>query len=357
MLLAAAIVLTQLLIPIIILLYGHIVKDQIEKQKAKEESNFNHHLLGFLYSYGLLGVLAGITNLIALGKNFSASSVNDVQWYYYLGTFFFLYVTLNILLYVCNFLNLARYKFWRFIKKLHITFISLILTLSTNVLAFNIVYALLGLIAAPIRTGALLLTYSTIFFFVMMLIALILKALNSRREYKNKSSDIPTGQTQTPDHTSASSISNHETDVHPEDNTTDASSVHTTSLPDFITDSSETDNIASTNLMSCIIAFFVVADVFLYLAFYYFMAMAVQPYTSSSGFLSLIGNLVPGIFILVVGWLVNCIFKFLINDGGVAKDDPKQTGTKNSMKKQEESQEAGSPLLTSTSKSRNYGTV
>ena len=75
-------------------------------------------------------------------------------------------------------------------------------------------------------------------------------------------------------------------------------------------------------VLGIVIPFFVLIDVILYLAFYYLMAVAVQPYTSSAFFLSAFSNLFPAIFTLMAGLLGRYMITVLkYTDGDVIMNE------------------------------------
>ena len=271
-LLAVAIIVTQTVIPFAIPFCGRIFYHQIERRLARKQSNYKYYLQGFITTFGVLGVIALGINTDTLIKNFSTSGVSDVKAYYIIPIISF------ILNFISSLFNIA-YNAYCFKKQYNDTktvvlfsLSILILVLSTNILSFNFFYTFLGLIAAPIQSGTFLLVYLTGFFFVTMFFALIHKGWSiGNRLFRKKESNQ-------------------------EDTTTNFSKCGISGCDTFI---------------SFLITFFLMVSVIFYFAFYYLLAMAVQPYTSPSGFLSAFGSLVPAIFTLAFGLLERCIITFL----------------------------------------------
>ena len=324
-LLAVALILTQLVTPHSIHLCVRLTYPLIRQRMSKERSNFKYYLPCFIFTFGLLGITGAVVNGVALRNNFSASGVDDVEAYYITAA---VIIALNYTVnpFISTVCNACCFKKEHTKKETYWFVLStLILVLSANSFSTNVIYALMGLVVAPIQTGALLFLYSSIFFFLTMVFSLILKGCNKLcRGVNNNGSNIKSADPESvrPEPNDPESVRpkpNDPESVRPKPN--DPESVcpklnDPESVRPKLNDPEPTNydfkkpskcDIAT----GCIIIVILIIDVFFYLAFYYQMAMAVQPYTLSHGFLSAFGCLVPAIFSVAGGMLGNRLITFL----------------------------------------------
>ena len=272
---------------------------QIDRRMANRKSNFKHYLRGFIITLALLGVCTFFGNLWAIAteetNDLTKSGISDVHDNYIIGAFIMCGVNpLNIIVNIwynskrmnghwcirhsdkCKWMTRCKTSrdFW-------FTFSTFIIIITANLLSFNIIYVFMGLIAAPIATGSLLFLYSTVFFLLTMFFTLLSKgwsiAWEQLRAHNTDGKDLQ-----------------EETDPKPQA-------------------SNERLFLCCDILIGFLIAVFLVVDMGLYLAFYYEMAVTVEPYSSSAGFLSSFGSLVPAIFTLTAGLLEKRLINFLSN--------------------------------------------
>ena len=347
MLLSSAILLTQILIPFVIPFSGRMFHNRIQKQIRKRESNFKHYLRGFFMSLILLCTYAFIGNSVAVAteekNDISKSSFSDVHNNYVIGAIIMCAVNpintfVNISYNCCQMQKdccifcqccfcCCKYK-----QKFWFTMSIVILVVTASFLSFNAVYIFMGMIAAPIETGSLIFFYSTVFFLLTMTFTITSKGWSYAWKQLGKER-TPTSQEQpriplelpvyTEDSVSVNVVS-------PEDSTCCSnffnrrrSSVQQEQPPTlckrfknyFATPKWSRCCLICDIVIGFMIVVFVVGDMALYLTFYYQMAIKVEPYSSSAGFLSSFGSLVPAIFTLTVGLLEKRFISFISGPG------------------------------------------
>ena len=343
MLLSSAILLTQILIPFVIPFSGRMFHNRIQKQIRKRESNFKHYLRGFFMSLILLCTYAFIGNSVAVAteekNDISKSSFSDVHNNYVIGAIIMCLVNpintfVNISYNCCQMQKdccifcqccfcCCKYK-----QKFWFTMSIVILVVTASFLSFNAVYIFMGMIAAPIETGSLIFFYSTVFFLLTMTFTITSKGWSYALKQLGKER-TPTSQEQPriprelPVYTQDSVTVNV---VSPEDSTCCSnlfkrrrSSVQQEQPPTlykrfknyFATPKWSRCCQICDIVIGFMIVVFVVGDMALYLTFYYQMAIKVEPYSSSAGFLSSFGSLVPAIFTLTVGLLEKRFISFI----------------------------------------------
>ena len=336
--LAVAILLTQFLIPVVIPFSARIFYDRIHSRITKGNSATTHYFFGFILTTALLGVFAFGSNVYSFSieehDDVSKSSISDVRIYYVLGSIIMLLIN-PLLAFIniwynnsrrhgkcCFRLSFCRCCCFRcsswndFFSVISIT----ILVMTTNVLLFNIIYIFMGLIAAPIETGSLLFLYLTVFFLLTMFLALVHKGFSiANKKLKNPKSDVvfdPLPCRHEPQFRIQLEESDGFTIMRLVDSESDASVGNFVEYEPLPQSGPRAGKISACLLafdvfIAVVSAILVFADMLLYMSFYYEMALTVEPYTSSAGFLSSFGSLVPALFTLTAGILEKRLITFL----------------------------------------------
>ncbi len=330
--LAVAILLTQFLIPVVIPFYARIFYDHIHSRITKGKSTTAHYFFGFIFTTALLGVFGFCSNVYLISteehNDVSRSSISDVRLYYILGSIIMLVI--NPLLAFINiwYNNSRRHGRCCFCCSSWNDFFSVIsvtiLVMTANVLSFNIMYVFMGLISAPIETGSLLFLYLTVFFLLTMFVALLHKGFSiANKKFKHPKSDIVFAPLNVPCRDPEFRIQLEQSDegftiMRLVDSESDTSGQQ---FVDYQPPPVPQSGPRAGKINACLVAFdaliavvsaiLVLVNIFLYMAFYYEMAITVEPYTSSAGFLSSFGSLVPAMFTLTAGILEKRLITFL----------------------------------------------
>ncbi len=354
--LAVAIFLTQILIPVIIPFSARIFFADIKYRVKRLYPASTHYFFGFIITTALLGLFALGSNIYLIASeelnDISRSSISDVRLYYIIGSVLML-VFVPLFALVNIWYNNARAQ-GRCCFKLSCfrccccrcnscsdffpVFSIFVLVFTANMISFNAIYVFMGLIAAPIQTGSLLLLYLAVFFLFTMFVALIHKGYKMVTRFRNPGSDfvlLPR-----PPLPPAPEFSNFQLEQPPDPNgfifVKLANQKHNEQQETITAENEQHENVRVENKQSkktskkimlkkrlncCVIVFdaFIVAfcallflaDLLLYMVFYYEMAIHLEPYTSSAGFLSSFSILIPALFTLTAGILEKRFINFL----------------------------------------------
>lgn len=311
--LAVAILLTQLVTPILVPLLVRVFYNKIKARITKRNSASVYYFLGFVTTTSLLLIIAAAANVYSIyseeGSECLKSGIDDVRSYYITGAVLLLGVNPIITILSLWYNNFRRHGYCCFICCCGCSLVDgfaivsiFIIVLTSNILLFNLIYIFMGLITAPIETGSLLFLYSTVFFLLTAFFALMFKGCSIIRQNSNGNSNR-----------------NEMTEIENSEN-----------FGFNILEEVDETQVEDEKGRQCwlyvdlVIAFLcavtVLIDLLLYLVFYYEMAITIVPYSSSGGFISSFGSLVPAIFTLTVGIMEKRLITFLSSMDNDKKD-------------------------------------
>ena len=293
--LAAAILITQVFNLLVIPFTARRFYKRISDTLKDESSDLKHYFRGFTLTIGLLGVVAFICDIILVSfeeaNDDSKSVISDVHAYYIGGLVFLLLFSVFFNFLYTVFLNAVclpsrepvandgddnkmRFEYCTICSRFG--FIVFIYVFVTELFSFHGIYILMGLVAAPVVTGSLVIFYITAMFLSTMFFALISKGI----AYVGKNNEGT------------------------------ANTKRENALLTFDV------------FLVIFIGLLFLAGICLYLTFYYRMVISVEPYSTGAGFLSSFGTLVPSILTLTAGLLEKRLIKFL---NGSGKPSPPNT--------------------------------
>ena len=285
--LAAAIMLTQVLNPIVVPLIGQLVYVRLSGLSKWKMLSFK----GFLTAFVLLGLIVFSNNIhtLVITVNVTSSLKNIRNFYIFAAIFVLGYNPVVLFITLCCTLKSLQksqsYTGWRDTlknTKLYVAAI-VIVELTGNLLSFHLFYIFLGLVAAPVATGFNLGLAATIFFItnvclVMFLVinkdimmSLLMEMVAKLRGYKSLKGTNTPG----PSETSSSTPPN----TSPPE-TSDQESTFTCTC------------ICTYTLMN-IIVLLVWMAIISYCVFFYMITVNVGPYTSTVSLLVFVVGLFP----------------------------------------------------------------
>lgn len=277
--LAVAVLVSQLINLLIIPFTARRFYKPISATLNDESKDLKHYFRGFTFTIGLLGVITYICDIILISSeeadDLVKSAISDVHVYYVSGLVLLVVfpIILNAMFTILNSVCLPLEpvandedgtKRCCTVSCSCFGCIVFIYVFVAELFSFHAVYILMGLLAAPVVTGSLVIFYITAVFLSTMFFALISKGI-----------------------------------AYGQNNGATAETKCEKALLTFDVS------------LVVIIGLLFLTGVCLYLAFYYKMVISVEPYSTGSGFLSSFGTLVPAILTLTAGLLEKRLIKFL----------------------------------------------
>ena len=303
--LAVAVIITQVFNLLVIPFTARRFYKPISDTLSDESSDLKHYFRGFTLTIGLLGVAAFICDIILISSEEAndvlKSVISDVHAYYIGGLVFLLLFSLFLNFLYTVFLNAVclpsqepvanngddtktKKKWFEYCTMCcsWFGFFVFIYVFVTELFSFHGIYILMGLVAAPVVTGSLVIFYITAVFLSTMFFALISKGI-----------------------------------AYGKNNGVTANTKRENALLIFDV------------FLVIFIGLLFLAGICLYLTFYYRMVISVEPYSTGAGFLSSFGTLVPSILTLTAGLLEKRLIKFLSGSGKPQSGErsPLKTGT------------------------------